>query len=115
MIDLPPPAPVEVVDHPVIERSCPHGAAWKRPTRDRTGQVLGQAHMGVCMSSLIAGLSLVLRRPLRRIQAYLCHGHPLTISVGEIAERLRPPATASHAAGGRDQRAGPHQPDPEWR
>jgi hypothetical protein len=68
VIDLPPPAPVEVLEHQVIERSCPHCATWKTPTLDLTGQVLGQGRIGVRVAALVAYLRTVLRLPIRRIQ-----------------------------------------------
>lgn len=50
--------------------------------------LLGQGRIGVRIASLIAFLALVLRVPVRRIQAYLRTLHQLTISTGEIVELL---------------------------
>ncbi len=86
VIDLPPPAPVAVADHQVIERDGSHCAAWQRPTLDLTGQVLGQGRIGVRIAGLIAWVSLVLRLPLLRLR----YVHQLTISVGAIAELRHP-------------------------
>ncbi|NJN17336.1 MAG: IS66 family transposase [Oscillochloris sp.] len=88
VIDLPPPQPVEVIEHQVIKRFCPSCQRWHSPTLDLTGQVFGQGRIGVRVASLIAFLSLVLRVPVRRIQAYLRTLHQLTISTGEIVELL---------------------------
>jgi len=88
VIELPPPQPVEIIDHQVIKRWCPHCRRWRSPQLDLTGQVLGQGRIGVRVASLIAFLSLSLRLPMRRIQAYLRIVHQLTISAGEVAELL---------------------------
>jgi hypothetical protein len=88
VIDLPPPQPVEVVEHQVIKRWCPCCNAWRSPTLDLTGQVLGQGRMGVRIIALIAYLVTTLRIPIRRVQAYLRTLHQLTLSAGEISELL---------------------------
>ena len=88
VIELPPPVPVEVVEHQVIKRWCPHCRRWRSPQLDLTGQVFGQGRIGTHIASLVAFLSLVLRLPMRRIQAYLRQVHQLTISTGEVVELL---------------------------
>jgi transposase len=86
VIDLPPPQPLEVVEHLVIKRWCPKCRRWRSPQLDLTGQVLGQGRIGVRIASLIAFLSQTLRLPIRRIQAYLHTLHHLTLSAGELVE-----------------------------
>jgi transposase len=88
VIELPPPQPVEVVEHQVIKRWCPACQRWHSPKLDLSGQVFGQGRIGVRIASLIAFLALVLRVPVRRIQAYLRTLHQLSISTGEIVELL---------------------------
>jgi hypothetical protein len=88
VIELPPPQPIEIVEHQVIKRWCPHCRRWRSPQLDLTGQVLGQGRIGVRIGSLIAFLALSLRLPIRRIQAYLRLVHQLTISAGEVVELL---------------------------
>jgi hypothetical protein len=88
VIELPPPQQVEVVEHQVIKRWCPHCQRWRSPQLDMTGQVLGQGRIGVRVASLIAFLSQTLRMPIRRIQAYLQTIHQLSLSAGEIVELL---------------------------
>jgi hypothetical protein len=88
VIELPPPQPIEIIEHQIIKRWCPHCRRWRRPQLDLSGQVLGQARIGVRIASLIAFLALSLRLPMRRIQAYLRLVHQLTISAGEVAELL---------------------------
>jgi hypothetical protein len=88
VIELPPPVPVDVVEHQVIKRWCPHCRCWRSPQLDLTGQVFGQGRIGTRIASLVAFLALVLRLPMRRIQAYLRLVHRLTISTGEVVELL---------------------------
>ena len=88
VIDLPPPQPIEVVEHLVIKRFCPKCQRWRSPHLDLSGVVLGQGRIGVRITSLIAFLSQTLRLPIRRIQAYLHTIHQLSLSAGEIVELL---------------------------
>jgi len=88
LIELPPPVPVEVVEHQVIKRWCPHCRRWRSPQLDLSGQVFGQGRIGTRIASLVAFLALVLRLPMRRIQAYLRLVHQLTLSTGEVVELL---------------------------
>jgi transposase len=60
-----------------------------QPTAYLTGQVFGQGRLGPHIASLVAFLSLVLRLPMRRIQAELRLVHQLTISTGEVVELLQ--------------------------
>jgi transposase len=88
VIELPEPQPVEVVEHRVIKRFCPHCHRWHSPKLDLTGLVLGQGRIGVRIASLIAYLRTTLRVPIRHIQAYLHTLHQLLLSTGEIVELL---------------------------
>ena len=88
VIELPEPQPVEVVEHRVIKRFCPHCRRWHSPKLDLSGQVLGQGRIGVRIASLIAYLRTSLRLPIRRIQAYLRTFHQLLLSTGELVELL---------------------------
>ncbi|MDQ2998196.1 MAG: IS66 family transposase, partial [Chloroflexota bacterium] len=88
VIELPEPQPIEVIEHRIIKRFCPHCRVWHSPTLDLAGQVLGQGRIGVRIDSLVAFLSQGLRLPIRRIQAYLRIVHSLTISSGEVVELL---------------------------
>jgi len=88
VIELPPPVPVDVVEHQVIKRWCPHCRRWRSPQLDLSGQVFGQGRIGTRIASLVAFLALVLRLPMRRIQAYLRLVHQLTLSTGEVVELL---------------------------
>jgi transposase len=88
VIELPEPQPVEVIEHRIIKRFCPHCKRWHSPKLDLTGQVLGHGRLGVRIVSLIAYLRSTLRLPIRRIQAYLRSLHQLQLSAGEIVELL---------------------------
>lgn len=88
VIELPEPQPVEIIEHQVIKRFCPHCQRWHSPKLDLAGQVLGQGRIGVRIASLIGYLRTTLRLPIRRIQAYLRTIHQLILSAGEIVELL---------------------------
>ncbi len=84
VIELPAPQPVEVIEHQVIKRWCPHCEAWHSPQLDLAGQVLGQGRIGVRIASLVSYLRTTLRLSVRAIQAYLETLHQLRLSIGEI-------------------------------
>ena len=86
VIELPAPAPLEIIEHQIIKRFCPHCRRWRSPQLDLSEQVLGHGRIGVRIASLIAFLSQTLRLPVRRIQAYLLSLHQLHLSSGEIVE-----------------------------
>ena len=88
VIEIPEPKPVEVVEHRVIKRYCPHCERWRSPKLELAGQVLGRGRMGIRLVSLIAYSRATLRQPLRQIQAYLKTFHQLVISEGEIVYLL---------------------------
>jgi len=88
VIELPPPQPVEVIEHQVIKRYCAKCECWRSAKLDLSGQVFGQGRMGVWLASTVAYLRNTLRMPIRAIQVYLETFHQLKISVGEIVELL---------------------------
>jgi transposase len=88
VIELPQPQPVEVIEHEVIKRYCPHCERWRSPRLDLGGQVFGHGRIGVRLVSLIAYLRQALRMPVRRIQEYLETIHRVRLSVGEIVELM---------------------------
>jgi len=84
VIEIPPPPPVEITEHQVIKRRCPHCAAWRSPKLDLSQQVIGQGRIGVRIASLVAHLRTTLRLTVRQIQRYLETVHRLWLSTGEI-------------------------------
>ena len=98
VIEVPEPQPLEVVEHWVIKRFCPHCRRWHSPKLDLRGQVLGQGRIGVRIASLIAYLRNTMRLPIRRIQTYLHTLHLLVLSAGEIVELLHQVRRALHPA-----------------
>lgn len=84
VVEIPPPRPVEITEHQVVKRWCPHCEAWRSPHLDLSGQVIGQGRIGVRIASLIAYLRTTLRMTIRHVQAYLHSLHGLWLSVGEI-------------------------------
>jgi len=86
VIELPPPQPVDVIEHQVVKRWCPCCKAWRSPKLDLSGQVIGQGRIGTRIAGLVAYLRTTLRLPVRKIQEYLATLHNLDLSVGEIAE-----------------------------
>jgi transposase len=95
VIDLPSPSPVEVTEHRVVKRWCPHCDAWRSPTLDLSQQVLGQGRIGVGIASLVSYLRTTLRMPIRHIRAYLQTLHGLSLSIGEITELTHRVRTAT--------------------
>src|SRR5712691_1775685 len=88
IIDIPPPAPVEVTEHRIYKGWCAGCQKWHEAPLDLHEQVVGQGRLGVRLASLIATLRTVMRLPIRQIQAYLLTLHGVTISSGEIVELL---------------------------
>lgn len=88
VIDLPPPQPVDIIEHHVIKRKCPHCAQWRAPHLDLSGVVIGQGRIGVRIAGLVAYLRMTLRMTIAAIQTYLQGVHRLYLSTGEIVELL---------------------------
>jgi transposase len=84
VVELPAPQPVEVIEHQVVKRWCPHCQKWHSPVLDLRGQVLGQGRIGVRIASLVTYLRTTLRLPVRQVQHYLATLHALHLSGGEI-------------------------------
>jgi transposase len=97
VVDLPPPPPVQITEHQVFRGWCSFCHAWREAPLDLAGQVLGQGRIGVGIASLIAQLRLVVRAPLRIIQAWLASVPGIHLSVGEISDLLR--RVAAHGQG----------------
>lgn len=98
VIELPPPQAVEVIEHRVLKRFCPHCKQWQSPVLDLRGQVFGHGRMGVRIISVIAYLRNTMRLPVRRIQEYLSSVHQMKISAGEIVGLLHEMRSVTHQA-----------------
>ncbi len=115
VIELPPPQPVDVIEHQVIKRWCPHCATWHSPKLDLGGQVIGQGRIGVRVASLVSYLRTTLRLPFRVIQSYLATLHTLAVECGG-ARGIDPCRAAAVAAAGRPaQGRGADQHGDAWR
>jgi transposase len=88
VIDIPLPAPVEVIHHRIYKGWCAGCQNWHEAAVDVQDQVMGQSRLGLRLSSLIATLRTVMRLPIRQIQTYLQTMHQIAISSGEIVELL---------------------------
>jgi transposase len=86
VVELPPPLRVEVIEHQVVKRWCPHCECWCSPQLDLSGQVFGQGRIGVRVAALVGYLRTTMRLTVRQVQTYLLTLHELYLSVGEIVE-----------------------------
>jgi transposase len=87
VLELPPPPPVEVVEHQYLKRHCPACDRWHTPKADADG-VVGQGRLGIRLLSLLAYLRTVARLPLRAVQEQVETVHGLHLSVGGIQAAL---------------------------
>lgn len=89
VIDLAPPAPVEITDHQILKRWCPKCEKWREPKLNLENQVLGQGRLGLGIVSLVAYLVNILRMTVRQVVAYLKALHQPQVSNGEITQLLQ--------------------------
>jgi transposase len=83
VIDVP-PVSVEVTDHVVVERQCPHCRKAWRPEVDLSSEVVGEQRIGIHLQTEVAVLRERLRLPFRSIEDYLKLRCGLHVSVGEL-------------------------------
>ncbi len=96
VIDVP-PVRVEVTDHVVVERQCPHcHAAWK-PEVELREAVVGKQRFGIHLQTEVAVLRERLRLPFRLIQDYLELRCGLHVSVGELVSLVSGVATGGRS------------------
>jgi len=88
VLELPPPPPIEVIEHRVLKRFCPKCTRWRSPKLDLRGQVLGRSRIGVRLASVLAYLRTTLRLPIAALQQYLASLHHLQLSAGGLQEIL---------------------------
>lgn len=88
VIDLLPPAPIQITDHRIFKGWCAGCQKWHEAPVDLQAEVLGQGRIGVRLASLIAYLRTSLRLPFRQIRELLHSLHGVQVSLGEIVELL---------------------------
>jgi transposase len=88
IIDVPPPAAIEVTHHRIYKGWCAHCQHWHEAPVDFSEQVLGQGRIGVRLASMIAYLRSVMRLPLRQLRDVLRDLHGFEVSLGELVELL---------------------------
>lgn len=88
VIDIPPPASVEVTHHRIYKGWCSGCQQWHEAPVDLHEQVLGHGRIGVRLSSVIATLHTVMRLPIRQIRELLHSLHGFEVSIGEMVEIL---------------------------
>jgi transposase len=97
VLELAPPAPVQVTEHVYLKRHCAHCRKTWTPTADLAGVVVGRSRLGVGLVSAIATLREVGRWPLETIRWYLATFHDLRLSVGALVKALKRVADAGAA------------------
>src|SRR5215469_12603939 len=98
IIEVPLPPPVQINEHQVFKGWSSYCRAWQEAPVDVSGQVVGQGRIGVGLASLIAHLRLVVRAPIRVIQAWLSRVSGVHLSVGELVDLLRRVAVLAQPA-----------------
>jgi transposase len=110
IIDVPPPAAVEVTEHRIYKGWCSGCQKWYEAPVDFSEQVLGQGRIGVRLASMIAYLRTVMRLPLRQLRDVLRDLHGMSISLGELVERLASDEGARTARARYPESRDPRQP-----
>lgn len=88
VIDIPPPAPVEIIEYHLIKGYCAHCEKYFEPELILDGLVVGHSRVSVRITSLIGWLRIGLRLPIRSIKTALATMYRLDLSIGEITELL---------------------------
>ena len=68
VIDIPVPAPVQVIEHRIYKGWCAQCQKWHEAPVDVHEQVLGQGRIGVRLASIIAYLRTSMRLPIRPLR-----------------------------------------------
>lgn len=83
IIELP-PVQVQVVEHSLVERSCPNCRKRWAPNLELSSLAVGSQRFGISVQAEVALLREQCRLPFRVIQDYLRHRFCLRISVGKL-------------------------------
>jgi transposase len=88
VIDIPVPAPVQVIEHRIYKGWCAQCQKWHEAPVDVHEQVLGQGRIGVRLARIIASLRTSMRLPIRPLREVLRNLYGFEVSTGEIVELL---------------------------
>ena len=83
VIELP-PVQAQVIEHQLIERTCPRCHKRCAPLVDFAALAVGQQRFGISVQAEVALLREQCRLPFRVIQDYLKHRFNLRVSVGQL-------------------------------
>jgi hypothetical protein len=83
VIELP-PVQAQVVEHLLVERSCPNCRRRLLPETDLSAFAVGKQRFGISVQAEVALLREQCRLPFRVIQDYLKHRFGLRVSVGQL-------------------------------
>lgn len=119
VIELP-VAPVEVIEHVFVARTCPLCRKRRVPKVQLEGSVVGRCRLGINLTSLIVYLREEARLPIRAIQEYLRTVHRVELSEGGIIQVVHQVAKKAQPAVGEIReriRASPvvHADETGWR
>ena len=88
VIELP-PVQAQVIEHQLIERTCPHCQKRWAPPLDFASLAVGQQRFGVSVQAEVALLREQCRLPFRVIQDYLRHRFSLRVSIGQLVALVK--------------------------
>ena len=88
LIELP-PVQAQVVEHQLIERTCPQCQKRWAPDVDFSSLAVGQHRFGISVQAEVALLREQCRLPFRVIQDYLKHRFNLRVSVGQLVALVK--------------------------
>jgi hypothetical protein len=88
VIELP-PVQAQVVEHQLIQRTCPQCQKRWTPAVDFSSLAIGRQRFGISVQSEVALLREQCRLPFRLIQDYLKHRFGLRISVGQLVALVK--------------------------
>lgn len=77
IIELPPPPPVEIIEHRIYKGWCSQCQQWQSADPKLAAETVQGSRFGRRIASLISYLRLVLRLPIGLIQQYLASIHQL--------------------------------------
>ena len=83
IIELP-PVQAQVIEHLLVERSCPNCRKRWAPRLDLSSRAVGNQRFGISVQAEVALLREQCRLPFRVIKDYLHHRFGLRVSLGEL-------------------------------